>query len=168
MRVPLARKSSGIDSRERHQRDLIASQWCPAAKAAEHHATHRKKDTPQMRRIFKAAVVAALPVIGIATATAANASVNVVNGTGFVGKGDVQTALGLNNKGLQDLVDAGKINFTSKQATSQAYSQDVEQSGKQSGTQTGTQSASQTGSQTAWRLCQGAARRGGADGSSAS
>ena len=37
------------------------------------------------------------------------------DGTGFVGKGDVQTALGLNNKALQDLINgyaSGSITFT--------------------------------------------------------
>lgn len=64
---------------------------------------------------------AVLAVLGGAVVTAsllaagtANASVAVnESGVGFVGKGDVQTALGgINNEAIQGLVDNGKVNFT--------------------------------------------------------
>ena len=59
-----------------------------------------------MRRITKVAAIAATALTAlIAAGTAANASVNVdATGVGFVGKGDVQNALGLaNDAAMQDL-----------------------------------------------------------------
>src|SRR6476646_5359037 len=48
-----------------------------------------------MHRIIKIVTLAAFALL--ATAAVASASVAVDNGVGFVGKGDVQTALGWNN-----------------------------------------------------------------------
>ena len=61
-----------------------------------------------MKRITKAgatAAIAALAALGVVgTATGAGANVAVTDGVGFVGKGDVQTALGLaNDAAMQDL-----------------------------------------------------------------
>ena len=54
--------------------------------------------TNQMNRIIKTAAIAAIAAIGvIGTAGAASASASVTDGSGFVGKGDVQTALGYGN-----------------------------------------------------------------------
>jgi hypothetical protein len=59
------------------------------------------------------------------------------DGTGFVGKGDVQTALGWNNQKLQS--NATKLAFTTVQSASQALYRSATQAGTQAGTQTGTQ-----------------------------
>jgi len=48
-----------------------------------------------MKRITRIVALAAIALF--ATAAVASASVNVTNGVGFVGKGDVQTALGFKN-----------------------------------------------------------------------
>src|SRR4051812_45828876 len=86
----------------------------------------------------------------IATATAANASTAIdANGTGFIGKGDVQTALGMNNAAMQKAVDAGSLVFTATQPYTQALRQDAVQLGSQTGTQVGRQSATQIGTQSA-------------------
>src|SRR5687768_8342873 len=103
-----------------------------------------------MRRITKAATIAAATLIAIGTASAAHASVTIdASGKGFVGKGDVQTALGHNNSALQKAVDAKSLKFTAEQPTSQSLSQSVSQSGTQVGIQTGVQSGTQTGTQSA-------------------
>jgi hypothetical protein len=75
-----------------------------------------------MHRITKTATIAALGFVGIiATAGAAGASVTVnADGTGFVGKGDVQTVLGLNNPDMQKTA----VNFTQQTVTSQDFSWD--------------------------------------------
>src|SRR4051795_7256141 len=59
-----------------------------------------------MHRIIKIVVLAA--IAALATAAVASASVAVDNGVGFVGKGDVQTALGWNNAAF----DKGAVAFT--------------------------------------------------------
>jgi hypothetical protein len=68
-----------------------------------------------MHRIIKIIALAALALL--ATAAVASASVAVTDGTGFVGKGDVQNALGLNDVALQTLYkskpDGTAITFTS-------------------------------------------------------
>ena len=75
-----------------------------------------------MRRIMKVALVAAATTaIAIGSSTAAQASVSIdATGKGFVGKGDVQTALGYNNSTLQKAVDAKSLVFTAQQPTWQA------------------------------------------------
>lgn len=67
------------------------------------------------------------------TISAAQAAVtfNSETGTGFVGKGDVQTVLGYNNSQLQR--NASSLVFTSSQPASQALSQAATQAGTQSG-----------------------------------
>src|SRR3954447_4503403 len=59
-----------------------------------------------MHRIIKIVALAALALL--ATAAVASASVAVDNGVGFVGKGDVQTALKWNNADF----DKGAVAFT--------------------------------------------------------
>lgn len=93
-------------------------------------------------------MIIAASFAALAVPTAAMASVTIdATGKGFVGKGDVQSALGYNNAALQKAVDAKSLVFTAVQPTSQALSQDVSQSGKQVGTQIGVQSGTQTGTQ---------------------
>src|SRR5262245_61864548 len=51
--------------------------------------------------------------MALAMAAIASASVTIdANGIGFVGKGDVQTALALNNAAMQTLVAANGVKFT--------------------------------------------------------
>ncbi|WP_162564375.1 MULTISPECIES: hypothetical protein [Microbacterium] len=105
----------------------------------------------------KIAAGAVLACALVGTAGAANAYTLAPNGTGFIGKGEVQTVLGMNNAALQKAVDGHKLTFTSQQAISQAVTQDAVQSGTQAGTQhgvqSGTQSATQAGTQTvSWDL----------------
>jgi hypothetical protein len=94
-----------------------------------------------------------LTVIGaiaapIAFASSASAAVAVDGaGHGFVGKGDVQTALGYNNS--QMLANAGKLNFTTSQDATQAVTQALTQSGTQSGTQSAVQYGVELGKQSA-------------------
>ncbi len=58
-------------------------------------------------------IILAASVIALAVPTAALASVAVdANGVGSVGKGDVQSALGLNDAGVQDLFKKDGIKFT--------------------------------------------------------
>ena len=69
-----------------------------------------------MRKLLSVAAAAAATVI--VSAGAANASVTVnPDGTGFVGKGDVQTVLGLNNKAIQGL----DVQFTVNTVTTQSF-----------------------------------------------
>jgi hypothetical protein len=106
------------------------------------------------RTTKRAAKITALAATAFIASTAvANASVTIdAAGKGFVGKGDVQTALGLNNSALQKAVDAKSLVFTAEQPTSQSLNQSVSQSGTQVGTQTGTQSGTQTGTQSGTRI----------------
>ena len=90
------------------------------------------------------ALVAGVIAAGVLVASAAAAvsfdptcSLTPSNGTGacgFVGKGDVQSALGYNNPKMQ--ANAGKLAFAYSQAVSQALSS--------SASQTATESVSQT------------------------
>jgi len=93
--------------------------------------------------------VAASAAIALGT-TSAYASVTVdANGKGFIGKGEVQNALGMNNSALQKAVDAKSLVFTAKQSTSQTLSKGVTQAGSQSGSQAGTQEGTQAGTRAA-------------------
>ncbi len=99
-----------------------------------------------MHRLIK--IAAFTGIAFFATATAANASVTInSSGMGFVGKGDVQTVLGMNNAALQKAVDAKSLVFTAVQPTSQSLTQDLDQAGSQAGSQAGTQAGTQAGSQ---------------------
>jgi hypothetical protein len=62
-------------------------------------------------KTYKALIGAAicLAVAGVALAVV---TFNPADGTGFVGKGDVQTALGLNNAQMQGLIQSGGVSFT--------------------------------------------------------
>lgn len=66
------------------------------------------------RTIARVGSIAALATAGLmASASFASASVSVNDGVGFVGKGDVQTALGgINDSALQTQWKDGKIKFT--------------------------------------------------------
>jgi hypothetical protein len=109
-----------------------------------------------MHRITKIAALAAITLAAtamMATTPAANAGVTIdADGKGFVGKGDVQTAMGWNNAALQKAVDGKILTFTAQQSASQSLLQEVTQSGTQVGTQVGTQSAIQTGTQVATQV----------------
>ncbi len=101
-----------------------------------------------MRKILLGVVAAATIATPIAMASAANASVNIDNaGHGFVGKGDVQTVLGLNNAKMQALVAANGVKFTTTQAAHQNLTTFLTQSGTQAGSQMAVQSAAQVGTQ---------------------
>jgi hypothetical protein len=63
-----------------------------------------------MKPVTKAAVAAAALVIGAASAAGAAVTFDPDTGTGSVGKGDVQTALGLNNNQLR--AQTGGFAFT--------------------------------------------------------
>ena len=72
------------------------------------------------------------------------------NGTGacgFVGKGDVQSALGYNNPQVQKRADT--LVFTYQQAAARTVSQSATQTATQTGMQPATQSATQAATQTA-------------------
>src|SRR5262245_53131892 len=102
-----------------------------------------------MNRITKVAALAAVGVTAaIATGTLASAGVTVdATGHGFVGKGDIQSAMGWNNDALQR--NAATLSFTIKQPASQALTQDATQTATETATQTGTQTVTQTGTQAA-------------------
>jgi hypothetical protein len=88
------------------------------------------------RKTRIAFAVATATTGALLAASPANAAVTFdpATGTGFVGKGDVQTALKYNNTQLQK--NASSLLFTSQQAAEQAMSQDATQDATQSGTQT--------------------------------
>jgi hypothetical protein len=67
-----------------------------------------------MRKIILGLVAATAIAAPLALASSANADVAVDNGVGFVGKGDVQTALGgINDTAIQDKWSKGEVKFTS-------------------------------------------------------
>jgi hypothetical protein len=84
---------------------------------------------------------AALATLAL-TIPAANAAVTFdpATGTGFVGKGDVQSALGYNNTQLQK--NANSLVFTSQRPAEQALSQPASQAASESGTRTVTRAFS--------------------------
>src|SRR5262245_30977999 len=96
----------------------------------------------------------ALPTALVASAfivsTALGAATVNSDGTGFVPKGDVQTAFSWNNSDLQK--KASGVTFTIKQAAEQAMSQTATQTATQAGTQTGTQSGTQAGTQSGTQI----------------
>ena len=57
-----------------------------------------------MKKMFSLIMTAFL-LFGMATGVSAAVTLDSETGTGFVGKGDVQTALGLNNAGLQAVAE---------------------------------------------------------------
>ena len=72
-----------------------------------------------MRKSILGLTVIAAIAAPIAFATSANATVAVDDGTGFVGKGDVQTALGYgngNDAALQQDIKDGEIKFSQVQS----------------------------------------------------
>src|SRR5215211_401993 len=69
---------------------------------------------------FYAAIVLALAAMLVAsTAAVAAVTFDPATGTGFVGKGDVQLALGYNNKQLQD--NAASLVFTATSVSEQTW-----------------------------------------------
>ena len=100
----------------------------------------------------KTAATAALGAIALfATATGASAA-TVTNGTGFIGKGEVQSAFTMNNSALQKAVDANAFTFRAEQPTTQSLSQAVTQAGTQDGSQAGTQDVTQHAIQSATQV----------------
>ena len=83
--------------------------------------------------VLVAGIVAAVGLSGIA---AASVTFDPSSGSGFVGKGDVQIALGLNNAQLQDAVKKNSLSFTYSQPATEALSQVGTQAGAQSATET--------------------------------
>lgn len=79
-----------------------------------------------MRHIIRAAVAAVAAVILTATAAGAAVTFDPETGTGFVGKGDVQTAFGWNNKVMQSNHQAVTFTYDS----SAQYSQDCQKEGR--------------------------------------
>jgi hypothetical protein len=78
------------------------------------------RDKQLIRSIKRLALagVAAAALTAVAFAGPASASVTVnADGTGFVGKGDVQTVLGLNNAQMQNT----PVSFTMKSTTTQSF-----------------------------------------------
>ncbi|MGY4645795.1 hypothetical protein [Cellulomonas sp. URHB0016] len=73
-------------------------------------------------------------VVAGAGAAQASVTLDAASGAGFVGKGDVQTALGWNNAVLQK--NAESLTFTSRQAAAQSVTQGVSQTGQQLASQT--------------------------------
>ena len=73
------------------------------------------------------AAIAAVALI--ATATAANAATVSPNGTGFVGKGEVQSAFNMSNGKIQPIIDkdVNAFTFRAVQPTTQLLTQDVSQ-----------------------------------------
>ena len=66
-------------------------------------------------KIGASAAIAAVALI--ASATAANAATVNPNGNGFVGKGEVQTAFGMNNGAIQKIIDSqNAFTFTRRAA----------------------------------------------------
>jgi hypothetical protein len=92
------------------------------------------------RTTKRAAKITALAAVAfIASATVANAATVNPDGTGFVGKGEVQSAYGMNNSKLQTAVDnnsAKPFTFSSVQPASQSLTMDVSQDATQVATQT--------------------------------
>jgi hypothetical protein len=78
-------------------------------------------------RIGASAALAAIALI--ATATAANAATLNDTGSGFVGKGEVQSAYNLNNPAIQKIIDANDKAFTF--SFSQAATQELTSSATQ-------------------------------------
>ena len=108
-----------------------------------------------MNRIIKGAIIAATSLVAVGAGTAAHASVTInADGTGFIGKGNVQTALGYNNSALQTAVDAKPSCSPAAADVAVAGAgrhpvrlADRHPAGVQSGTQSGTQAGTQVVSQ---------------------
>src|SRR6476469_7675162 len=108
-----------------------------------------RRELPVVKRtIISAAALAGVAFFAFSTSASASVTIDSA-GKGFIGKGDVQSALGYNNAALQKAVNDGTLVFTAKVPTSQALSQGVAQSGTQAGSQVGTQSGTQSASQSA-------------------
>ena len=95
-------------------------------RTAPHHP--RRRTTNHGRRTMRNPIIIAVATTATVLAVAGTASASVTidaTGKGFVGKGNVQTALGYNNSALQKAVDAKSLVFTAQQPTSQSLTQNV-------------------------------------------
>ncbi|MEU5722610.1 hypothetical protein ABZ783_12400 [Micromonospora sp. NPDC047738] len=106
----------------------------------------------RIRSVLIGSIAATATIVLSATAASASVNIDPTTGIGFIGKGNVQNALGYNNAALQKAVDSKSLAFTYKQSTSQSLSQDVTQVGSQVGSQIGVQSGTQTGTQVATQV----------------
>ena len=82
------------------------------------------------RTTKRAAKITALAAVAfIASATVANAATVNPDGTGFVGKGEVQSAYGMNNSAIQKIVDkdVDAFAFTSSQSATQSLKSSASQ-----------------------------------------
>jgi hypothetical protein len=59
-------------------------------------------------------IIAGAALMALAIPSVASANVAVDNGVGTVGKGDVQSALGINDASMQSMWDKGQVKFTAK------------------------------------------------------
>jgi len=87
-------------------------------------------------KIGASAAIAAVALM--ATATAATAATVNSDGSGFVGKGEVQSAFGLNNSAIQKIIDANEkaFTFTSSQSATQSLTSTASQVVTEHATQT--------------------------------
>ena len=104
-----------------------------------------------MRKTILGLVAIAAIATPLAFASSANAAVTVDgDGIGFIGKGDVQTALGYNNAQMQ--ANATKLTFTTSQDATQAVTQVLTQLGTQAATQSAVQYGVELGKQRATQV----------------
>ena len=93
-------------------------------RAAAYTIRHTPSEgTILMRKILLGLVAATAVAAPLALASSANATVAVENGVGHVDKGDVQTALGWNNKAFDG--GAGTLKFTAGRRVRHRRLQDV-------------------------------------------
>jgi len=82
-----------------------------------------------MKKLATGIAVGAAAIVAMSSIAGASVTFDSSTGTGFVGKGDVQTALGYNNAQMQ--ANANSLTFTYSQPATQALSQDATQAGTQ-------------------------------------
>lgn len=75
-------------------------------------------------RLFLALAASAASVALVATSASAAVTFDPSTGTGFVGKGDVQTALHYNNKQLQENANSLEFTYSSTSATETTWTCD--------------------------------------------
>lgn len=116
-----------------------------------------------LRKIAVSTATAAVAVSLAAAPAMAAVTFDPATGKGFVGKGDVQLALGWNNSQLQQ--NAGSLLFTSTQPASQAWTQEATQAGTQDAAQSATRTVSCTVEQKKQTFVNNGFRLGSRDGS---
>src|SRR4051794_5932071 len=82
-----------------------------------------------MREIHMRKIILTTLAAGVVGTVGLGAAANAATDTGFLGKGDVQSALGWNNAKLQAAVEAHTLKFTSERATTQAVTESATQVG---------------------------------------